>query len=152
MKYGMPKDKKSFQMFLGFVNYLRGFIPNLSEITGLLRSVEFKWESGLHDICINEIKQRLASPPVSGSFDEKLQIVVQTDLSKNAIAIVMLQKGQPVVYASKSLSKPECEYGQIDKEFLAIFTACKKFNYYIYGRHTIIHTHHQPLVALMRKD
>lgn len=53
---------------------------------------------------------------------------------------------------SKSLSKTESEYGQIDKEFLAILFAYKRFHYYIYGRHSVIQSDHNLLISLMKKD
>lgn len=36
LEYDIPTDKKALQRFLGVINYLRNFIPNLAE-TGPLR-------------------------------------------------------------------------------------------------------------------
>lgn len=94
----------------------------------------------------------VSSPPVLKNFNPKKLIVIQTDTSKSTLGSVLMQGNHPISFASKSLSKNECEYGQIDKEFLAILFACKKFHYCIYGRHTIVQTDHQPLVALMKKE
>ncbi|CAH0766349.1 unnamed protein product, partial [Diatraea saccharalis] len=155
--YDIPKDKKSLQRFLGMVNYLRDFIPNLSEITFPLREllkkdVVFQWNDNVHSKCIEDIKCIIISPPVLQNFDSSLPIVIQTDSSQSAIGSVLIQNNHPIAFASKSLSKTECEYGQIDKEFLAVLFACQKFHYYIYGRHITIQTDHQPLVALMNKE
>lgn len=43
-----PENKKNLQKMLGMINYLRQFIPNLSEITSPLREllkkdIEFQW-------------------------------------------------------------------------------------------------------------
>lgn len=156
LEYDLPTDKQSLQRFLGFVNYFREYIPNISEVTGPLRqllkkNVEFVWNDNCTK-CINDLKRLLINPPVLVNFNPKKQIVIQTDSSKDAIGCVLMQDGHPISFASKSLSKCESEYGQIDKEFLAILFACKKFHYYIYGRHVVVQTDHQPLVAIMNKE
>ena len=63
----------------------------------------------------------------------------------------MLQNGKPVAYSSRSLSSSEQNYAQVEKEFLAILFACKKYHHYIYGKEVKVQTDHKPLVALMEK-
>ena len=43
-----------------------------------------------------------------------------------------MQKGQPVTYASRSLTDTEKHYAQIKKELLAIVFGTEKFNRYTY--------------------
>lgn len=55
-----PKNKKDLQTFLGVVNYLRSFIPNLSELTAPLpelfkKNAIFLWTE-LHDRGINNLR------------------------------------------------------------------------------------------------
>ena len=56
---------------------------------------------------------------------------------------------RPVAYASRTLSMAEINYGQLDKEALAIVFAVKKFHQFIYGRHFKIYTDHKPLLGLL---
>ncbi|CAI6348579.1 unnamed protein product [Macrosiphum euphorbiae] len=62
-----PTNKKELQSFLGMVNYLREFIPNMSEITGSLRSLLKKniiWSWDTH--CQNsfsKLKEILSALP-----------------------------------------------------------------------------------------
>ena len=51
-------------------------------------------------------------------------------------------------YASRSLTKSEQNYGQIDKEALAITWACERFYMYILGKHITLETDHKPLIPL----
>lgn len=56
-----------------------------------------------------------------------------------------------MAYASKSLSKSEQNYAQIEKEATSIRFACEKFHEYIYGKKLIIETDHKPLESIFKK-
>ncbi|CAH0402516.1 unnamed protein product [Chilo suppressalis] len=85
-------------------------------------------------------------------FDPNKNIIIQTDASTTGIGCVLLQENKPVYYASKSLSSAEINYGQIEKEFLAILFACKKFHTFVYGKTITVQTDHLPLISIMKKD
>ena len=55
----------------------------------------------------------------------------------------------PVAYASRSMSKTEQRYVQIEKEALAATWACEKFSTYIIGMKFLIEMDHKPLVPLL---
>ena len=44
----------------------------------------------------------------------------------------------------------ECNYGQIEKDALAIMFDIKKFHKILYGQHFILVTDHNPLVSIFR--
>lgn len=54
--------------------------------------------------------------------------------------------------ASRTLSKSEVKFAQIEKELLAIVFACKKFHFYLYGREFVVQSDHKALETLMRRD
>ena len=56
---------------------------------------------------------------------------------------------RPIAYASRTLSKQERGYSQLDKEALAVIFAGKKFHQFLLGRHFIIYTDHKPLLGLL---
>ena len=155
-KIGSPNDKKGLQKILGLINYVRNFIPNLSEISSPLRgllknNVVFQWLP-CHDDCLNKIKNILANAPVLKTFDKYEEITLECDASKSGLGCCLLQEGRPISFASRSLSDAEIRYAQIEKEFLAIVFACQKFHYYIYGRPVNVKPDHKPLVHIMQKE
>lgn len=156
LSYDLPKSKKDLQRHLGMVNYLRNFIPNLSELTSPMRDLlknntEWCWLPK-HAEAFEKLKKVITNAPVLRNFDPLKEIVIQTDSSKSGIGCCLLQTKQPVCYGSKGLTDCECRYSQIEKEFLAILFSCKKFHSYIYGRKVKVCTDHKPLVSIMNKD
>ena len=63
-----------------------------------------------------------------------------------------MQDGQPVAYASRSLTNAEQHYAQIEKEMLAIVFGTEKFEQYIYGRRVKVETDHEPIESIMKKN
>ncbi|XP_011686369.1 PREDICTED: uncharacterized protein K02A2.6-like [Wasmannia auropunctata] len=51
---------------------------------------------------------------------------------------------------SKTLTKAQQNYSQIEKEALALVTAVERFRKFIFGRHFVLQTDHRPLLALFR--
>lgn len=153
---GAPKCKKDLQRLMGFINYLRDFIPNLAEVSNPLRelmknSVVFNWTT-VHENSLKSIKNLILKAPSLKPFDHTKQIVIQTDASKNGLGCALMQENRPVCFASRSLSDAETRYAQIEKEMLAIVFACDKYHDYIYGQNVKIVTDHKPLLGIMNKD
>ena len=61
-------------------------------------------------------------------FDSNEEIVIQVDSSKDGFGAVLLQKGQPVEYAPRSLSDSEKKWAQVEKEALAVLYGLEKFD------------------------
>ena len=150
-----PADVKALKRFLGMVNYLAKFLPNLSDMTQPLRNLEKKnveWEwNSCHEVAFERLKKAIAEAPVLKYFDSSADVTLQCDASMSGIGTVLLQNGQPVAYASKALTDIEQRYSQIEKELLAIVYAASHFEQYIYGKETKIETDHKPLESIFKK-
>ena len=69
------------------------------------------------------------------------------------LGATLLQNGQPVAFASRTLSQVEQRYAQIEKECLAIVFARAKFSQYITRRAVItFETDHKPLQSIFKKS
>lgn len=155
-KMGYPVNKKDLQKFLGVVNYMRSFIPNLAEHTAPLRellrkNVSFMWLD-VHSSAVDKIKSLIMNTPMLKSFDPSLDIVIQTDASQNGLGCCLMQNNQPISYASRRLTECEQRYAPIEKELLAIIFALTKFHYYVYGRSVLVLSDHKPLRSIMLKN
>ena len=92
------------------------------------------------------LKKAVTQTSVLRYYNAAEEVTVQFDASQYGLGAVLLQKGQPVTYASWALTDPETRYAQIEKELLSIVFACECFEYYLYGKEIMnVETDHQPL-------
>ena len=85
-------------------------------------------------------------------YDVNEEVKIQCDVSQNGLGCVLLQSGQPVAFASKTMTETEQRYTQIEKGYLAIVFACEEFNHYILGRCANIQTEHKPLETIFKRS
>ena len=152
-----PVDREGIQRFLGMLNYLSRYIPNMSNKTAPIRElldkdVEWSW-TPRHDACMAELKKILCEAPVLEFYNPNEPLIIQVDASSKGIGCALIQKEKPVAYTSKALTHAQQQYAQIEKELLAIVVGCTKFQDYIIGRSasTVVQTDHKPLESIMRK-
>ncbi|UYV61625.1 K02A2.6-like [Cordylochernes scorpioides] len=154
-KIKRPMDKTSLQRFLGTVNYLAKFMHNLADKTVLLRQLLKKntlwtWNEAIEKEFI-ELKNLVSNPPVLGLFDPHRKVTLSVDASQHGLGAVLMQEGRPIAFASASLNNTQKKYAQIEKELLALWYGCQRFNYHLYGRKFTAQTDHKPLLAILKK-
>ena len=106
-----PTNKQETQSLLGFINYLAKFLPRLSEVSQPLRELTlantpFVW-SPQHDKAFEEIKQLAIKHPVLKYYDVEEEVTLHCDASERGLGATLLQQGQPVAFASRTLSQTE---------------------------------------------
>lgn len=152
-----PSSKKEVLTLLGFVNYLAKFLPRLSEVSQPLRELtadgaEFIW-SKQHEKAFESIKELVVKHPVLQYYSVDDEVVLQTDASDKGVGAVLLQKGKPVAFASRTLSQTEQRYATIEKECLAIVFGCERFYQYLAWKDNIfVETDHKPLESIFKKS
>ena len=152
-----PTSKKELLSLLGFVNYLSNFLPRLSEVAQPLgemtaKETKFIW-SPQHERAFQEVRELVVRHPVFKYYDLKEEVTVQCDASEYGLGAALLQNGQPVAFASRSLSQTERQYAQIEKECLANVFSCERFSQYLAGRQKItVESDHKPLQSIFQKS
>ena len=151
-----PTNVTQLRSFLGLINYYGKFMPNLSSTLTPLYSLlnkdqKWHWDSEQQQ-AFQAAKDALQSDSLLVHFDPKKPLVLACDASDYGIGAVLshIIDGQerPVAYISRTLSAAEKHYSQLEKEGLAIIFAVKKFHRYLFGRHFLIESDHQPLKML----
>ena len=152
-----PKTVSELRRFMGMVNQLGKFLPNLADTTQPLRALlssRNSWTWGPdQQKAFDHVKAELSNPTVLALYSPDAETKISADSSSYGLGAVLLQKNKdawrPVAYASRSLSETETRYAQIEKEALAGTWACEKFSDYILGKRICLETDHKPLVSLL---
>lgn len=156
-----PENVSQLRSFLGLVNYYGKFISNLSATVqplNQLLEVNRKWNwSAKCKESFKKVKEAIASDQVLTHYDPAKKVKLATDASPYGLGAVLshvMEDGseRPIAFASKSLSKAEKNYSQIDKEALGIVWGVKKFQHYLFGRHFLLFTDHQPLTSIFSPE
>ena len=150
-----PKNKQELQSFFGTVNFMATFIPNLAGKTHMMRSLlkkdsHFVWTQDMESEFLH-VKQAISSAVALSHFDANKPAVIETDASLKGLGVVLCQDGRPVKFLSKSLTRAESEYSNIERELLAVLYACERLHIYTYGRTVTVHTDHKPLESIFLK-
>ena len=150
-----PQMKQELQSFLGAVNYLQTFVPHLSSNTEPLLKKEncFAWDENTN-MCFQKIKSQLQKALLRPLryYDWTKPVTLQCDASLKGLGACIIQDGQPIAFASKSLTDTETHYANIERELLAIVYGCEKFHTYLYRRTFIMETDHKPLKMISLKN
>ena len=155
-----PLDVSQLKSFLGLISYYGKFLPNLSTtLSPLYRLLQQKvhWSWGTAEQkAFDAAKESLTSDSLLVHFDPKLPLVLACDTSPYGIGAVLshrMEDGQdkPIAFASRSLSPPEKNYSQLDKEALAVVLGVKRFHQYLCGCQFTIVSDHKPLRHLFQE-
>lgn len=155
LAWPVPTSGKEVESFLGFVNWLREFIPNFAAISAPMDSLRklksFTWSS-VHQRSFDALK-KLVEHRVQifhPKEDELLQVA--TDASNYAVGGVLYQEYDGRIHIlslySKSLNKSQRNYSATKRELWAIVACCRAFREWLYGSYFHLFTDHKALVFL----
>ncbi|XP_028415786.1 uncharacterized protein K02A2.6-like [Dendronephthya gigantea] len=155
LKMPRPENVKAVRRFCGFVNYLSKFMPHLADVMKPLQQLTHKdaqWQwNHEHDAAFGKLKLMISNAPVLKFYHPEDELTVQCDASERGLGATLMQRGQPIAFASRTLTDPETRYAQIEKEMLAVIYAMQKFDQYVYGRFVTVESDHKPLESIVRK-
>lgn len=126
---------------------LRAPLDNL-----LKKDAHWNWTSECQQ-SFDKFKVILCSNLLLTHFDPAKEIIVAADASNYGLGAVIMHRiptGEikPIAHASRSLTSAEANYGQIEKEALALVFGVTRFHKMLYGRRFFLQTDHQLLIKI----
>ena len=109
-----------------------------------------KWQMPVFER-IKDLIAKTASQPLR-YYDHTKPVTVQADSSKRGLGTYLIHNGQPITFASKSLTDTETRYTNIERELLNIIFTCQWFNTYVLGRPFTVESDHKPLEMIHQKS
>ena len=153
-----PTCVSELKAYLGLLSYYGKFLANLSTVLAplyrlLRKDVKWRWKVA-EKKAFQASKDLLTSSQLLVHFDEKLPLILACDASAYGVGAVLahrLEDGseKPIAYTSRTLTKAERNYSQLEKEGLACVFGVKKFHAYLLGHPFELVTDHKPLLALL---
>ena len=139
-----PPDKETMRSFLGMVNYLIRYSALSAHLTAPLsalthQAVDYKPSKDHYDN-FNRIKVEVSKMKALPYFDVNAEATLQMDASKKGLGACIIQKGKEVCYASRSLTKTEQNYQNLEREALGTIWGMEKFHYFLYGKEFTLET------------
>lgn len=153
-----PQNVTQLKSFLGMVQYYAKFLPNLASQLGplyqlLRKGTPWAWKTEQED-CFLAVKNMLVQDRILTHFNPDFPMTLSCDSSSYGLGAVLSHRlpdgsERPIAYASRSLTKTEEQYAQIEREALALFWGVRKFQLYLEGRPFVLITDHKPLKYIM---
>ncbi|KAG6440823.1 hypothetical protein O3G_MSEX001465 [Manduca sexta] len=158
-----PATIDEVQSFLGLINYVNKWIPDMATKSEPLRrlltlklgknaNVSQYWGPKQTKSFL-ELKKSLSSIHTLGYYDPKDETLVMADASPVGLGAVLIQSdnsgSRVIAYGNKSLTDVEKRYCQTEKEALALVWAVEHFKMYLYGKASFdLITDHKPLEVI----
>jgi hypothetical protein len=151
-----PRNYHEVQQFLGLVQYLAHFLPDISAYTSPLSTMmkngqSFQWRP-IHDTCFQAIKDICCSTPVLKPIDpgSAEPIWVICDASVFGVGAMYGQRPEwqtcwPVGFLSKKFSDTQRNYRTFEHETIAILEALLKWEDKLIGQRLHVVTDHKAL-------
>ena len=153
-----PMNTTELKSFMGMVNFMSKYIPNLLTIMSPLSALLKKDSVWIWDTpqrcAFDDVKQAIASTGTLAFYDPTVPTAVSSDASSYGIGGTLMQEHvgiyKPVAYVSRTMTDTEKRYSQIEKELLAVVWTCEKFSRYLVGMDKFrIITDHKSFVPII---
>ncbi|KAJ3475069.1 hypothetical protein NLI96_g12079 [Meripilus lineatus] len=158
-EWRVPRNTKDVQRFLGLVQYIAHFMPDVSAFTGPLHNIEqnghlFEWRP-IHQKCFDSIKALACKTPILRPIDPKIDetIWVICDASNSGVGAVYgqgpdWQTCRPAGFMSKKLTNAQHSYRVFEFELIAIIEALLKWEDKLLGQKFTVVTDHKALTFM----
>ena len=159
LEWRTPRSQHEVQRFVGLVQYIAHFMPDVSAYTSPLEGIcrngqPFYWRP-LHQTCLDRIKDLARKTPILRPVDFKLAVLVWVIADGSAFGIGALygqgpdwQTCRPAGFMSKKFTSAQRSYRTFEHEALAVIEALMKWEDKLIGRQFCIVTDHEALETI----
>ena len=155
----VPQTLNQLRRFVGMVQYLHQFIPNLQQklkpFHGLTnKNVTFKWNTDL-EVAFKTIKDHVMNADMVYHPDTDKPFAIYCDASVDGVGAVLTQvhDGQlrPVSFCSKLFNQTQRNWHISEQEIYAVIHAVEKWRQYLIVQHFTVYTDHLNLQELFNR-
>ena len=158
-----PRTLKQLRSFMGILNHLQRFLPNLQVYSDQLRpslkasnKSKFVWGE-CQQTAFSNILQLIANIRKMYNYDQSRNSRVKCDASHSVLGAGLEQKIEkdvwvPIAFASRFLNDQEKKYSTNELELLAIVWSCEHFRTYLLGNHFVILTDHKAIISALKTN
>lgn len=116
----------------------------------MLKKDSFVWNKEARE-AFKQLKKELTTAPVLTLPDFSIMFVVEINACNMGIGVVLMQKGYPIAFLIKGLSKRHQSLSVYEKELLTLVLAVNKWSQYLTGRPFIVKTDQKSLKFLFEQ-
>lgn len=164
-EFRVPRTIEELQSFLGLLNYINKWIPNLATVSEPLKellrkklgknaNIEQFWLKEQKD-SFDNLKHMLTKIQSLGYYDVRDKTQVIADASPVGLGAILVQidaNGPRIIaYGNRTLTDCERRYSQTEKEALALVWGVEHFDIFLFGKEFDLVTDHKPLEILFGK-
>ena len=156
-----PKTLKQLRSFLGILNQLQQFLPNLQVLSKQLRSSlkasnknKFVWGKEQQS-AFSIILQLIANITKMFHYDQNRKTRVKCDASHSGLGAALEQEVEsdvwvPIAFVSRFLNDQEKKFSINVLEFLTIVWQCEHFHKFFLGNHFVVLTDHKAIISALK--
>lgn len=161
-QWPLPRSALDIQRFLGLVQYLAAYMPDLSAYTSPLSALtrknrEFVW-TPLHTRCFEAIKSLACNAPILRPIDPKRDepIWLITDASVSGVGCMYGQgpdwkSARPAGFLSRKFTPAQMNYPTREQELIGVLEGTMKWGDKLSGRRFTVMTDHESLKWLFKQ-
>ena len=158
-----PRTLKQLRSFMGILNHLQRFLPNLQVHSDQLRpslkasnKSKFVWGE-CQQTAFSNILQLTAKITKMYHYDQSRNSRVKCDASHSGLGAALEQEIEndvwvPIAFASRFLNDQEKKYSTNELELLAIVWSCEHFRNYLLGNHFVVLTDHKAIISALKTN
>ena len=99
----------------------------------------------------NRLKVEISNMKALPYFGVNAETTLQIDAFKKGLGACLIQKGKVICYASRTFTKTEQNYQNLEREALGTIWGMEKFHYFLYGKEFTLETDQKTLVSIYKK-